>query len=109
MRGPVRVGDTVRRPCGANTEFAGRVLRLLEAERASWAPRFLGIDNEGREVLTWISGDTATSGNDIDLVLLASMVRQLHDLTAGLVDGFECLIHDDLQPRNVVVRGHVPV
>ena len=36
-------------------------------------------------------------------------MRELHDLTAGLVDGAECVIHDDLQPRNVVVDGRRPI
>jgi thiamine kinase-like enzyme len=33
------------------------------------------------------------------------MVRRLHEVTAGLVAGAECVVHDDLQPRNVVVDG----
>jgi hypothetical protein len=89
--------------------LAQRVLRHLEAAGVAWAPRALGIDEENREVLSWIPGETASSGNQVDLFLLASIVRQLHDLTADLVDGFECVIHDDLQPRNVVVQDRVPV
>jgi aminoglycoside phosphotransferase (APT) family kinase protein len=27
----------------------------------------------------------------------------------ALVDGFDCVIHDDLQPRNVVVRDRIPI
>ena len=45
----------------------------------------------------------------MELVPLAKMVRQLHDLTARTVNGFECVIHDDLQPQNVVVQGRDPV
>src|SRR5690606_19505355 len=71
--------------------------------------RALGIDEEEREVLSWIPGDTASSGTEVDLILLVSIVRQLHDLTANLVEGFECVIHDDLQPRNVVVQDRAPV
>jgi len=26
-----------------------------------------------------------------------------------MVDGSDCVIHDDLQPRNVVVRGRIPI
>jgi aminoglycoside phosphotransferase (APT) family kinase protein len=70
----------------------------------------LGIDEQGREVVSWIPGVTAASGEEIDVLPLVEMVRQLHDLTVDLVDdGFECVIHDDLQPRNVVVRDRVPV
>jgi aminoglycoside phosphotransferase (APT) family kinase protein len=52
---------------------------------------------------------TAESGEDVDLSELAVMVRSLHDLTVGLVEGCECIVHDDLQPRNVVVRDGKPV
>jgi aminoglycoside phosphotransferase (APT) family kinase protein len=107
--GALRVGDTVRRAQVENTVLVQRVLRRLEHEGVAWAPRPLGIDELGREVVSWIPGDTATSGDQVDLVLLAGIVRQLHDLTVALVDGFECVIHDDLQPRNVVVRDRIPV
>jgi aminoglycoside phosphotransferase (APT) family kinase protein len=107
--GAVRVGDTVRRARGENTAFVQRVLRRLEDEGVAWAPRPLGVDELGREVVSWIPGDTATSGNQVDVLLLTRIVRQLHDLTAALVDGFGCVIHDDLQPRNVVVRDRIPV
>jgi hypothetical protein len=69
----------------------------------------LRIDELGREVLSWSPGDTATPGNQADVLLLAGIGRQLHDLTAALVDRFDCLIHDDLQPRNVVVRGRTAI
>jgi aminoglycoside phosphotransferase (APT) family kinase protein len=103
------MGDTVRRSQNENTALVQRVLRRLEAAGVAWAPRHLGIDEEEREVLSWIPGQRASSGGQIDLFLLAGIVRQLHDLTAGLVEGFECVIHDDLQPRNVVVHDRVPV
>ena len=55
-----------------------------------------------REILSWIPGMTVTTGQEIDLPELARMVRSLHDLTAGYVPGRECVIHDDLQPRERV-------
>ncbi len=74
--------------------------------------RARGID-DGFEVLSWVEGDSPTDATEIDLDALARMVRELHDLTAplatGFADGAECLIHDDLQPRNVVVRDGRPV
>ena len=106
---PLRIGKTVRRARSENTAFVQRVLRLLEDAGAAWAPRGLGIDELGREVVSWIPGHTAASGDEIDLIPLAGVVRQLHDLTAAMVDGFECVIHDDLQPRNIVVRDRFPV
>ena len=107
--GSIRLGDTARRPASNNTQLVQTVLRHLEVAGVGWAPRPLGIDNEGREVVSWIPGVTAESGEDVDLSELARMVRRLHDLTVGLVEGSECIIHDDLQPRNVVVRQGKPV
>jgi tRNA A-37 threonylcarbamoyl transferase component Bud32 len=109
MTDPVRVGDTFRRAAGPNTQLVHRVLRHLEAAGVPWAPRALGIDDECREVLSWIPGLTATAAEEVNLDELARMVRRLHDLTVGFVVGRECIIHDDLQPRNVVVRHGHPV
>lgn len=109
MIDPVRVGNTIRRAARPNTELVHRVLRHLEAAGVPWAPRALGIDDEGREILSWIPGQAATAGQEVNLDELARMVRRLHDLTAGFVAGPECIIHDDLQPRNVIVRHRKPV
>ncbi|MGE0878662.1 MAG: phosphotransferase [Acidimicrobiia bacterium] len=109
MDGPIRIGDTVRRPCRANTPLVQAVLAHLERHGVTWAPRALGIDAEGREVSSWIDGDSASTGSDIDMPALVAIVRELHDLTSGFVADAECVIHDDLQPRNVIVRGERPV
>jgi len=101
-----------RRPVRPNSELVERVLRLLEDAGVPWSPRWLAIDG-GDEVVSWIDGVAAGSGADVDLDALARMVRELHDLTAtlgpGLLAGSECVIHDDLQPRNVIVRDGHPV
>lgn len=57
--GVVRVGDTVRRPVGEHTPTVHRVLRHLESVGFEGAPRVLGIDDAGREILTFISGEVA--------------------------------------------------
>ena len=55
----VRVGDTVRRPASGHTKFVSDLLRLLEASGWSGAPRYRGLDNEGREVLGYLDGHEA--------------------------------------------------
>jgi hypothetical protein len=57
--GLVRIGDTVRRPIGANSELVHAVLDHLEASRFSGAPRYLGIDEQGRAVVSYIDGEVA--------------------------------------------------
>ena len=54
----VRIGNTVRRPIGHNSEFTHTLLKLLERKRFDYSPRFLGIDEKGREILTFIKGST---------------------------------------------------
>jgi hypothetical protein len=52
----VRIGDTVHRRAGPWTPAVHALLRYLE--RASFpAPRVLGMDAQGREVLRFIEGE----------------------------------------------------
>src|SRR4051794_18991589 len=55
--GVVRVGDTVRRP---HNDVTREVLVHLERTGFDAAPRWLGVDGQGRDILTWIDGDTYT-------------------------------------------------
>jgi aminoglycoside phosphotransferase (APT) family kinase protein len=57
--GVVRVGDTVRRPVGPHSPLVHALLTHLEAVGFEGAPRFLGIDGSGREVLSYIDGEVA--------------------------------------------------
>jgi len=96
----------VSRPARANTPLVRRVLDRLELARVAWAPRFLHL-HEGKEVLSWLPGLPLESWtSELELLDdLARIVRHLHDLTAEMADNAECFVHDDLQPRNVVVEG----
>ncbi|MER5755269.1 phosphotransferase [Streptomyces sp. NPDC002088] len=109
----VRVGDTVRRPASARTTFVGDLLRLLEAGAWNGAPRFLGVDEQGREVLGYLAGHVAWEprqpaavSSDESLVAVARLVREFHDLTAGtpLAGDQEVVCHNDLSPKNTVYR-----
>ena len=52
----VRIGDTVRRTTGPWTPAVHALLRYLEEVDFKGAPRVLGIDGQGREVLTYLPG-----------------------------------------------------
>src|SRR5262249_50614643 len=54
--GVVRVGDTVRRPQNANSDYVHELLLHLERCGFDGAPRYLGVDDRGREILTFIEG-----------------------------------------------------
>jgi hypothetical protein len=85
--GITRIGDTVRRPRHARSDLVHAVLRHLEAAGFDGAPRLLGIDEHGREVLTYIDGKTIDSSpvslSDGRLVSAAQLIRRFHDTTAG--------------------------
>jgi Phosphotransferase enzyme family len=109
----VRAGDTVRRPPPANAAFVHDL--LLHLERRGWpgAPRYLGTDAQGREVLSHVDGHVAWEadqppevGSDESLAAAARLVRELHDLSAGtpLAGSAEVVCHNDLSPRNTVYR-----
>ena len=59
--GAVRDGDTVRRAAGPWTPAVHALLTHLAAKNFPGAPRPLGFDNQGREVLTFIEGETVGS------------------------------------------------
>ncbi|MEW1719021.1 phosphotransferase [Streptomyces sp. NPDC093109] len=109
----VRAGDTVRRPASTRTEFVGELLRLLDVSGWSGAPRYLGVDDEGREVLGYLDGHVAWEpeqpaavSSDESLVAVARLVREFHDLTAGtrLAGDQEVVCHNDLSPKNTVYQ-----
>ncbi|WP_205863256.1 phosphotransferase [Planosporangium thailandense] len=110
----VRVGDTVRRQPAGNAEFVRRLLRHFERHRWPHAPRFLGVDAQGREILTFIDGFVAWREGDQppavrcadSLARVARLVREFHDLTAGtdLAGDREVVCHNDLSPKNTVYR-----
>src|SRR6202012_3453231 len=56
--GAVRVGDEVRRPAQPWTATVHSVLRRLEAVGFVGAPRARGFDDQGRERLTFLYGQT---------------------------------------------------
>ncbi|TME77548.1 MAG: aminoglycoside phosphotransferase family protein [Chloroflexi bacterium] len=120
----VRVGDTVRRRAGPWTPAVHALLRYLESVGFE-APRVLGIDEVGREVLAYIPGEAFAGGENAvpdrvfdeeHLVRAARLLRQYHDtvvdfqppsdakwrLTAPTRP--ELICHNDWSPWNALFR-----
>ncbi len=110
--GIVRVGNTVRRPQKSNAAFVHELLLFLEAQGFTFAPRFLGIDEQGREILSYLEGETLPGSGyllpDDLLVQAAGVIRRLHDMTAGsaLARGHEIVAHHELGPHNTIFQGN---
>jgi aminoglycoside phosphotransferase (APT) family kinase protein len=103
----VRVGDTVRRTPSPNAGFVHRVLTHLGRHGWPGAPRYLGTDDRGREVLSYVDGQVAWqphAHSTESLTAVARLVRAFHDLTAGtaLAGDREVVCHNDLSPKNTV-------
>jgi Phosphotransferase enzyme family len=120
--GVVQVGNTVRRPAGPWTPAVHALLAHLHEAGFDGAPRPLGFDSRGREVLTFIPGTPAWPGQfhlldgDAQLRRGARLIRDFHDAVATFTpppdarwqalmpaDGDEIIAHHDLAPWNLVI------
>jgi Ser/Thr protein kinase RdoA (MazF antagonist) len=118
----VRVGDTVRRPAGPWTPAVHALLAYLYATGFRGAPRPLGIDDRGREVLTFAPGivpwpDRFDLLEPADrLTRVARLIRDFHDAVESFTpppdacwqnlippEGEGIIAHHDLAPWNLVV------
>jgi Phosphotransferase enzyme family len=131
--GIVRIGDTVRRPLRPFSLTIQAYLAHLRDAGFTGAPLPLGVDELGREVLSFVPGDVPrnplpaeTAGDDV-LVALARLIRSLHEASAGWVPPpdavwggtpanpgrvaahTELVSHRDYYPGNVVFRDGLPV
>jgi hypothetical protein len=125
--GPVvRIGNTVRRRPLPGTPTVHALLRHLEGADFDGAPRALGFDEQGREILSYIPGVVvgqrgggpypAFTRDEDTLVSLARLLRRYHDATVGFApppdaawafqvgaprEG-EVVCHNDVGPWNTV-------
>ena len=121
--GPVlRVGNTVRRPVGTWSPIVHALLGHLEERGFDGAPRFMGIDAAGREMLTFHPGVLMSDHPDVDgdhlLNEVAALVRAFHAAAEGFVPprgqprwggsvdpaGGTAVLHGDVAPWNVIVE-----
>jgi hypothetical protein len=87
--GVVRIGTTVRRPHQPTSVAVAHYLDHLQRAGFDAAPRFLGRDDLGRDVLTFIEGDVASSppqrwvADESLLAEVGRLVRRLHEVSTG--------------------------
>lgn len=125
----VRVGDTVRRLRGRGSPTVEALLLHLESVGFDGSPRFLGIDERGRQIVTYLEGvvDSSPSWQQDDalnarqLGRVASLLRRLHTASSSFEppsDGHSrralplfgtVWTHGDPIYANVVFRAGVPV
>jgi len=124
--GAVLIDNVVHKPASPYTATVHALLRHLERVGFDGAPRALGVDNQGREMLSYLVGEVVGVGipwpewtfTDPVLVQVGRWLRRLHDATesfvppadekwfigdavrSGLIVG-----HQDAAPYNAVVDG----
>jgi len=114
--GVVRIGGTVRRPLSGDRALVHSLLQHLEALGFEATPRFLGVDAEGREILSFLPGDVPSDlGHYDDKQIRAAglLLRRFHDATASFPPvrsvGAEVMCHNDWGPPNCVFAHGVPI
>lgn len=123
-----RVGDTVRREAEPNP-FVYELLEHLEKKHFSYSPRYLGQDDQGREILSYLEGEVPGNNypeieeymwSDEVLVNLGKLLRMFHDVTVGFkpsqpsINNYpdeslhEVVCHNDAALYNIVFKNKLP-
>jgi hypothetical protein len=119
--GVVRIGATVRRPHQESSARVAGYLRHLEGVGFEGAPRYLGQDAQGRDVLTYLEGEVPgdpvppwAAADDV-LPGVARLVRHLHDASEGYAPPARSMeggrpqpLFPDDEPRIVAQRDVTP-
>lgn len=116
----------VRRKAGPWTPAVHALLDHFQSVGFAGAPRALGVDSAGFELITYIDGTTGSEspypGDDV-VFALGRLVRAMHDAQAGFdppadarwqrlpgaLTGDEVICHNDVLGHNVVLRAGMPV
>ncbi|MCP2263425.1 phosphotransferase enzyme family protein [Promicromonospora thailandica] len=122
MNSVVRVGDTVRRDAGLWTPTVHAYLHHVRARGVLEVPEPRGLDERGREVVSYLPGDVPGwpapewlwSGQNLHDA--GRLLRRLHDASLGFDvrdavwqfpghEPVEVVCHNDAAPYNMVFRG----
>ena len=119
----VRRGDAVHREAGPWTPAVHRLLQTLSEAGIERVPRALGYDERGREVLSFVPGETLSDAapsvlwSEAVLTDAARLLRRVHDEAVPLAaegalvwrsprrEPAETVCHNDFATYNLLVVG----
>lgn len=127
----VKVGDTVRRRAGPWTPAVHALLAHLRRVGFDAAPEPLGVDDQGRAILSFLPGEVHSGWpeprpqwvfeDEATLVGAAQLLRRYHDAVADFEPPYdaqwaqvapgkhELICHNDWAPGNALFDEHRPV
>lgn len=111
--GAVRIGDTIRRAAGPWTPSVHSLLDHLDRVGIASAPRAMGLDDQGREVLSYLPGSTvgddrpwpAWVHSDRALVQVAHWLRDYHLAVADFVPAADAVWREGGRWRTGLIVG----
>jgi hypothetical protein len=109
-----RVDGTVRRSRSARATSSASVLKFLESVNFPYAPRYRGVDDQGRDILTFVAGETTghpsqrAAGATPQPGRCCGPCTTPRRHTPGL-RGADCVVHGDPGPFNTICRQGLPV
>lgn len=124
----VRIGDKVHRTNQPWSPAIRVLLDHLATTAPGVAPESFGLDDEGRDVISFVEGETGHypltefMRSDESLVQVARLIRRYHDATVDLTDRLdlpwaqvhpdperhEVICHNDLAPYNIIYQNGSP-
>jgi thiamine kinase-like enzyme len=126
-----RDGSVVHRDFKPQSKTIHRLLHHLEDKGIAFVPRFLGMSEDNREMLSFVDGETMEdypAASDIQARMktvqaAAKMLREYHDATLDFIrhpqdiwflkyEGDldkEVICHNDFAPYNVTFKENIPV
>lgn len=117
-----RIGNSVHRSTGPWSESVHALLSHLERVGFDGAPRYLGMDTSGREVLQYIPGECPRNAearkSNVTLRSGATLLRRFHDAVESFTpppgavwqggrpaQAGDLICHNDVSPFNTVFEG----
>ncbi|MFJ7756027.1 phosphotransferase enzyme family protein [Peribacillus muralis] len=120
-------GDTVRRELKPNSNRIHELLTHLDQKGYEYAPKFLGIDENGREIISYIEGEAGNyplkkyMWSDDVLRKMGEMLRHYHDAVSDFsfdddwpsIDQTpqpaEVICHNDFAVYNIIFQEERPI